>query len=74
MEKTVSLTMTVHEVITIYPFLKDVFVLHGFKGITDPIQFNTIARKITIEKACRMKDVDAGDFLDELNKSIRKRG
>ncbi len=62
--------MTVHEVITKYPFVKEIFIKHGFEGITNPIQFNTVARKITVEKACKMKDVDIDVFLGDLNSAV----
>ncbi len=70
-QKKIDPSMYVYNVITEYPFVKEIFVENGFKGITDPIQFKTIAKRVTIETACKMKKVDLQTFIDRLNLSIK---
>lgn len=62
--------MTVHKVVSQYPHLKDIFIESGFKSITDPIKFSTVAKVISLENACRMKDVDPAAFLEKLNNAV----
>ncbi|MGE4319545.1 MAG: DUF1858 domain-containing protein [Deferribacterales bacterium] len=44
----------------------------GFKSITDPIKFSTVAKIMTIEAACKMKNVDMEAFLKALNEKTEK--
>ncbi|WP_164885330.1 PAS domain-containing protein [Geovibrio thiophilus] len=62
--------MTVYKVVSEYPHLKEIFIESGFKSITDPIKFNTVAKVISLENACRMKDVDPAAFLEKLNNAV----
>ncbi|MCD8491665.1 MAG: DUF1858 domain-containing protein [Geovibrio sp.] len=62
--------MTVHKVVSEYPHLKDIFIESGFKSITDPIKFSTVAKVISLENACRMKEVDPEAFLEKLNNAV----
>lgn len=68
----VTKDMTVHETVKASPQLKDVFVEFGFKSITDPIKFSTVAKIMTIEAACKMKNVDMEAFLKALNEKTEK--
>jgi len=49
------------------PELLNVFVEHGFATLTNPQFRRTIARLVTIEKACRRLGVDQDSFLAALN-------
>ena len=70
----ISKDMTVYKVVSQYPHLKDIFIESGFKSITDPIKFNTVAKVITIENACKMKNVDLSLFLIKLNNAVADSG
>lgn len=58
MEKIISLEKSVHDICSKYPEAKEILVSLGFKEITNPILFNTAARKMTIPKACKMKNLN----------------
>lgn len=60
----------VADVITDNPELESVFVDFGFKNILNPVMRRTVAKKMTIEMGCRMKDVDIDKFLDALNAAV----
>jgi hypothetical protein len=49
------------------PELLAVFVEHGFRMLTNPQLRGSIARVVTIEKACRRLGVDEHEFLAALN-------
>lgn len=58
MEKIIDFKNSVHDICAKYPDAKEVLVSLGFKEITNPILFNTAARKMTIPKACGMKNLN----------------
>lgn len=58
---------TVAAVLDRYPELLDVFLDHGFTTLAQPHFRQTIARVVTIEKACRRTGVDLTEFLTALN-------
>lgn len=49
------------------PELLDVFTAYGFTTLTNPQFRRTIARVVTIEKACRRMGIDQQEFLAALN-------
>jgi hypothetical protein len=53
-----------------HPQLLDVFTAHGFTMLTDPALRNTIARVVTIDRACRRMGVDPDDLLKDLNERL----
>lgn len=61
MEKIIDFSSTVHEICSKYPEAKDVLVSLGFREITNPILFNTAARRMTIPKACAMRNINLDD-------------
>lgn len=61
---------TVGAVLDRQPELLEVFVAFGFHMLTQPQMRNTIARVVTIERACRRMDVDVPTFLAALNKRL----
>ena len=50
--------------------IQPVFVVHGFTMLTNPQMRRTVARVVSIERACRRMDVDTDAFLAELNRQI----
>jgi hypothetical protein len=58
---------TVGEVLAQEPELLDVFVDFGFTTLTNPQLRRSIARVVTIEKACRRMGVDLDEFLRAIN-------
>jgi hypothetical protein len=58
---------TVGAVLDQWPELLEVFVAHGFTTLTNPHFRRTMARVVTIARACRRMDVDPRSFLSELN-------
>jgi len=53
-----------------HPELLDVFVRFGFTTLTNPQFRHTIARVVTIQKACQRMDVDLSVFLAALNHQV----
>lgn len=53
-----------------HPELLGAFVQHGFVMLTDPALRNSIAKVVTIGRACRRMGVDAGQLLDDLNRRL----
>src|SRR5262249_42275335 len=62
----------VADVLARYPRLIDTFVAFGFKPLTNPILRRTLARGVTIRRACRLTDVDEAGFIDVLNDQREK--
>lgn len=60
--------MSVYEVVSNHPETKEIFISNGFSKITDPVKLKTVARFVTLEAACIMKNVDADEFVASLNK------
>jgi hypothetical protein len=58
----------VGDVLTLYPWLLDIFVSSGFKPLRNPLLRKTLARRVTIAQACCMMDVDVPKLLEALNK------
>lgn len=61
---------TVGAVLDRHPELLDVFVRFGFYMLARPQMRNTIARVVTIERACRRMDVNLPAFLAALNAQL----
>ncbi len=61
----------VAQVLEWYPQLEPIFHNHGFTLLRNPILRRTIARQVSLQQVCRMKDVDLSGFLDELNQCIQ---
>jgi hypothetical protein len=58
----------VGDVLDCYPGLLDTFLAFGFKPLAYPVFRNTIARRVTLGRACRTLDVDQHQLLDALNR------
>jgi hypothetical protein len=64
-------TDRVDDVLERYPDLLDTFVASGFKPLANPLLRKTLARRVTIERACRLVGVDPRQFVDSLNAKRR---
>jgi hypothetical protein len=51
-----------------YPLLIDTFVAHGFTMLANPRLRKSIARVVSIQRACQRMDVDCRQFIEELNR------
>lgn len=60
----------VADVIKLHPYCKEVFVSHGFTKIMNPMMLKTVAQKVTLKMACKMKGVNLDGFLEQLNRII----
>ena len=60
-------TNRVEEVLERYPNLLDTFVALGFKPLANPLLRKTLARHVTIERACRIVGADTQQFVGALN-------
>jgi hypothetical protein len=58
----------VGDVLDRYPSLLDTFLSFGFKPLAYPVLRNSIARRVTIARACHTLDVDPRRLLDALNR------
>lgn len=65
---------TVGAVLEARPELLDVFTSHGFAMLANPQLRRTIARVVTVEKACRRIGIDLDAFLQVLNATSREGG
>lgn len=59
---------TVGQILDRYPALVDTFLEFGFTMLTNPQLRGTIARVVTVDRACRRMGVDQEQFLAELNR------
>lgn len=62
----------VGDVLDRYPGLLDTFLSFGFKPLAYAVFRNTVARRVTIARACRTLDVDPGRLLHALNRERDK--
>jgi hypothetical protein len=64
---TITAGSIVADVLDRYPTLLDCFLAHGFTTLAQPHFRNTVAKVVTVERACRHVGVDESAFLAELN-------
>lgn len=60
----------VAQVLAWYPETETVFVRFGFTPVLNPFMRRTLASQVTLNQACKMKQVGAEEFLLALNSSI----
>lgn len=51
-------TMTIYDLVTAYPEVKDIMVELGFREIIKPGMLQSVGRFMTIEKGSKMKNID----------------
>lgn len=61
-------THRVADVLAWFPTAESVFLDHGFVDIRNPVLRRTLARRVTIEQAARLRGVDASALLTALNR------
>jgi len=59
---------TVGQILDRYPALIDTFLQFGFTMLTNPQLRHSIARVVTVDRACRRMGVDQEQFVAELNR------
>lgn len=57
----------VHDVLDWFPQTEPIFIEFGFSAVTNPIMRMTVARQVTIKKACQMHNIDSALFVAALN-------
>jgi hypothetical protein len=62
----------VGEVLDIYPHLLQTFLAFGFKPLGYAVLRRTVARRVTVARACRLLAVDERLLLDELNRGCER--
>ncbi len=60
----------VFDIVDKNPKALEYFLKKGFVDLKNPLMRNTIARVITIEKACKIHKLDADKFLKELKEFL----
>jgi hypothetical protein len=61
-------THRVADVLALFPNAERVFLDHGFLALRNPALRRTLARRVTIEQAARLRGVDAASLLAALNR------
>jgi hypothetical protein len=62
----------VGDVLALYPELLPTFRSFGFRAVANPLIRKTIARYVTLQRACELMDVDLRMFVDALNSARDK--
>ena len=57
----------VGEILDVYPNLLQTLISFGFTPLSNPVLRNTVARRVTLESACRKMGVDINELLTVLN-------
>jgi hypothetical protein len=68
LEAPISGGLTVGQILDRYPALLETFLQYGFTMLTNPQLRGSIARVVTVDRACRRMGVDDEQFLAELNR------
>lgn len=67
--KTIDLRKTVSELAASHPELVDIMATLGFSEIRNKVMLNTVGRVMTIPKGARMKGIDLGMIVAELERN-----
>jgi hypothetical protein len=62
-------TSLVGDVLEVHPELLPVFLSFGFRPLANPLLRRSLARRITLDKACRLTGQDAQELVKALNKA-----
>lgn len=68
--EAITASSSVGAVLATYPSLLDTFLAYGFTPLRNPALRRTLARRFTIEQACRNLGVDRNKLLTELNAAL----
>jgi len=69
---SITATMTVADVLEQYPDIVTVFLQYGFSNITNPVMRRTVAKVMTLQAGCEMRNVNCEVFVRALNEWIEK--
>ncbi|PIQ97967.1 MAG: hypothetical protein COV67_01500 [Nitrospinae bacterium CG11_big_fil_rev_8_21_14_0_20_56_8] len=69
----ISPQMKVGEVLNRFPQLMPVFIEQGFTALANPAARSTLAKFVTLEKACEKHGVDCPSFVSTLNNALREK-
>lgn len=66
----ISADMKVAEVLDKFPEAMPIFLQSGFASLANPIARKTLAKVVSIDKACQKHGVDTQEFLQQLNAGL----
>jgi DUF438 domain-containing protein len=72
---TITPDTKVHDLLTIYPYLKDWLVGYApaFEKLGNPVVYNTVGRVATLEAAAKMADLEPAVLVDAVREQIAMR-
>ncbi len=68
MEKTISLTDSIFNIVNKYEEVIKVMEILGFEGMTNKTTINTVGRIMTLKKGAGFKNIDIKKIKDEFEK------
>ena len=68
MEKVISLTDSIYNIVNKYEEVVKIMEILGFEGMTNKTTISTVGRIMTLEKGARFKNIDAKVIKDEFEK------
>jgi hypothetical protein len=71
-EAAIEADNLVGDVLALYPELLPTFRSFGFRAVANPLIRKTVARHVTLQRACQLMDVDLRKFVDALNGAREK--
>ncbi|MCK5388699.1 MAG: DUF1858 domain-containing protein [Candidatus Izimaplasma sp.] len=68
MEKMISLTDSIYNIVNKYDEVIKIMEILGFEGMTNKTTINTVGRIMTLEKGAKFKNIDVKIIKDEFEK------
>jgi hypothetical protein len=68
MEKVISLTDSIYNIVNKYEEVVKIMEILGFEGMTNKTTISTVGRIMTLEKGARFKNIDVKIIKDEFEK------
>src|SRR5690606_15764497 len=65
-EGSVTPDWRVADILAAHPDAEPIFLAHGFDAIRNPVLRRTVARRITLAQACRLRGVSVEAFIADL--------
>lgn len=68
MEKMISLTDSIYDIVNKYEEVVEVMEILGFEGMTNKKTISTVGRIMTLKKGAKFKNIDIQTIKDEFEK------
>lgn len=68
MEKTISLTDSIYNIVKKYEEVIEIMVILGFEGMTNKKTINSVGRIMSLSKGAKFKKIDIKIIKDEFEK------